>query len=165
MTRTPPSPRAEPGVVSGWTVLSIDELRLALPQRDLLQFELAADLRAPGADLAPAAGRFVTGSEESWPVYRLDESLQLRPTRSGARGLCVFFEDEGRTRGLLCDRVWALDEDAALVVEPVPGCLRGPPSPATGLAQFQGRIAVVTGRAAISAYLAHLLEQADVEHG
>ncbi len=165
MTSTAASPRIStgPAVVPGWAVLAIDQLRLALPQRDLLQFELASDLEAPGADLVPATGRFMAGGDESWPVYGLDESLQLQRAELGARSLCVFFEAEGQTRGLLCDRVWSLAEDAALVVEPVPGCIQGPPSPTTGLAQFQGRIAMVTDRTAISAYLAYLQEQTHVE--
>ena len=165
MTDTATNPRMNtgPGIIPGWTVLAIDELLLALPQRDVHQFELASDLEAPAANLAQAAGQFIAGRNTSWPVYSLDGSLQLQRAVPEARRICVFFETEGQTTGLMCDRVWSLAEDADLVVEPMPGCVKGPPSPATGLAQFQDRIAMVTNRAALSFYLAHLLEQTHVE--
>jgi len=163
MTRTSPRIDTRPSSVPGWAVLAFGELWLALPQRDVRQFELASDLEAPGASLAQAAGQFMAGSEESWPVYSLDGSLQLQRAVPETRRICVFFETEGQTRGLLCDRVWSLAEDADLLVEPMPGCIKGPPSPATGLAQFRGQIAIVTNHGALSAYLAYLFEQDPVE--
>ena len=166
MTSTATTPPAETArsIAPGWAVLGIDELRLALPQRDLRRFELASDLEAPGAKSAPAAGQFTAADDASWPAYNLDGTLHLQRVTPGARSLCAFFDAEGQTRGLLCDRVWSLAEDADLVVEALPGCMKGPPSPATGLARFQGRIAMVTNRDAISSYLAFLLEQTRVEH-
>ncbi len=146
-------------MVPGWAVLVIDELYLVLPQRDVRQFGLASDLEAPGAELAQAGGQFPAGRGESWPVYSLDGSLQLQRATSEVRTVCVFFEAGGQTRGLLCDRLWSLAEDTDLAVEPMPGCAKGPPSPATGLAQFRDRIAMVTDRAALSSYLAYLLDQ------
>ena len=153
------------GIAPGWAVLAIDELWLALPQRDVRQFEPVSDLEAPGSNLTQATGQLLTAGDESWPVYNLDGSLQLQRAAPAARRLCVFFEAEAQTGGLLCDRVWSLAEDADLAVEPLPGCIKGPPSPATGLAQFQDRIAMVTNRTALSAYLDYLLEQANVECG
>ncbi len=165
MTRTTTSPRMDtgPAIVPGWAVLAMGELWLALPQRDVRQFELASDLEAPGASLAQAAGQFMAGNDQSWPVYSLDGLLQLQRAVPEARRICVFYETEDQTRGLLCDRVWSLAEDADLIVEPMPGCMKGPPSPATGLAQFRDHIAIVTNRGALSAYLAYLLEQDYVE--
>jgi hypothetical protein len=162
-TATRPRMGTGPAIVPGWAVLVIDELWLAMPQRDVRQFALASDLEASGANLAQAGGQPLAGSGESWPVYSLDGSLQLQRATPKARSICVFFDAEGQTHGLLCDRVWSLAEDADLVVETLPGCIKGRPSPATGLAQFRNRIAMVTSRGALSAYLAHLLEQDRVE--
>ncbi len=162
-TATLPRSSSDPIAVQGWAVLALDELRLALPQRDVRQFELAADLEAPKDNLPQASGQLTAGRGELWPVYRLDSSLQLTRAADGSRSLCVFFQADGPTRGLLCDRVWSLSEDADLVVEPMPGCLKGPPSPATGLARFQDRIAMVTNRVALSHYLAQLLGEAHAE--
>jgi len=165
MTGTTSSPRMDtgPAIVPGWAVLAIGELWLALPQRDVRQFELASELEAPEASLAQAAGQFMARSDKSWPAYSLDGSLQLQRAVPEARRICVFFETEGQTRGLLCDRVWSLADYTDLIVEPMPGCIKGPPSPATGLAQFRGQIAIVTNRGALSAYLAYLLVQDHVE--
>jgi hypothetical protein len=157
------SPETRPEAAAGWVVLAIDKLWLALPQRDVRQFELASDMAAPADPAAPEAGRFIGRRGESWPVYSLDESLELRRTAPAARHICAFFETEGGTRGVLCDRVWTLARDAELAVEPVPGCMTGPPSPSTGLAQFRDRIVLVTGRAALSSYIAFLLERSDAE--
>ncbi len=162
-TATLPRSSTDPITTQGWAVLAMDALRLALPQRDVRQFELAADLEAPGANLAQASGQLMAGSGELWPVYSLDGALQLTRAAQGSRSLCVFFQAEGPTRGLLCDRVWSLSDDADLVVEPIPGCIKGAPSPATGLARFRDRIAMVTSRTALSHYLAHLLDEAHVE--
>jgi hypothetical protein len=158
--------RARPDSVSatapGWAVLAIDELFLALPQRDICLFEVATDLQAREVNLAEAIGYFQTHRDESWPVYRLDGALQLQRAVSEKRRIYVFFEAQGQTRGLLCDRVWSLAEDADIAAEPMPGCIKGPPSPATGLTQFRDRIAMVTDRAALSSYLAYLQEQEHV---
>jgi|GEM_PF-1472588 len=162
-TATSPSLETRPVTAAGWVVLAIDKLWLALPQRDVRQFELASDMAAPADSAGPEAGRFIGRRGESWPVYSLDESLQLQRMVPAARHICAFFETEGETRGVLCDRVWTLAREIELTVEPVPGCMAGPPSPSTGLAQFQDRIALVTGRAALTSYIAHLLEQSHVE--
>ena len=167
MTSAATSLRADtaPANIAGWAVLAIDELWLALPQRDVRQFQLASDMETSETDLANAVGQIVASNGESWPVYNLDGSLKLQQSVPEARGVCIFFETEGERLGLLCDRVWPLDEDAGLTVDPMPGCMKGRSSPITGLAQFQNRIAMVTNGAALSSYLAYLLEQDHVERG
>ena len=166
MTSIATSPRVSTGqaIVPGWAVLVIDELWLALPQRDVRQFGLTSELEAPAANLPRAGGQFPAESGEFWPAYSLDGSLQLQQVTPEVRSVCVFFEAGGKTRGLLCDRVWSLADNADLVVEPMPGCAKGPPSPATGLAQFRGRIAMVTDPSALSTYLAYLLDHNHVGH-
>ena len=77
-TATRPRMGTGPAIVPGWAVLVIDELWLAMPQRDVRQFALASDLEASGANLAQAGGQPLAGSGESWPVYSLDGSLQLQ---------------------------------------------------------------------------------------
>ncbi len=165
MTSAATSVRADaaPESIAGWAVLAIDELWLALPQRDVRQFQLASDLETAGTDMAKAVGQLVASNGESWPAYNLDGSLKLQQAVPEARGVCIFFEREGRTFGLLCDRVWPLEGDTDLTVDPMPGCIKSRSSPITGLTQFQNRIAMVTNGAALSSYLAYLLEQDHVE--
>ncbi len=166
MNGTATSPRVDTDLatVPGWAVLAIAGSRLALPQREVQQFESASDVEAPGTDMTHAAGQFTAGSQQVWPVYSLDGSLGLqRAAVLAASSLCVFLEAQGQKLGLLCDRVWALAEDSDLAVEPLPGCLKGPPSPVTGLARFQDRITLVTDRDALWAYLSYLLGQPHVQ--
>jgi hypothetical protein len=147
--------------VEGWLVLAIEELRLALPQSEALQIELAYDLK--GADEGgPEVGWLSRRTGKSWPAYCLDSALRVQRPAPAGRRLCVFFETQDDTRGILCDRVWPLAADADLRAEPPPGCMNGPRSPVISLARFQDGVAVVTSSAALRAYLDFLAEE---EHG
>ena len=142
----------ESALNAGWLVLAIGELRLALPQVDARQIELASDLEAPDGD-GGEAGWLRRRGGARWPAYSLDPGLRpQRPAPAGQR-LCVFFGTREDTRGLLCDRVWPLAEDDELRYEPLPACMNGARSPAAGLARFQEGVVMVTSAAALGAYL------------
>jgi hypothetical protein len=147
--------------VEGWLVLAIEELRLALPQSEALQIELATDLKVTDAE-GQEAGWLPRRTGKSWPAYCLDSALRVQRPAPAGRRLCVFLGTQDDTRGILCDRVWPLAADADLRAEPPPGCMNGPRSPATGLARFQDGVAVVTSAAALKVYLDFLAEE---EHG
>ena len=143
--------------VSGWLVLAIGDLRLALPQGEARQIELAADLDAGDAD-GHEAGWLRRRSGDSWPAYSLDPALRVQPRAPSERRLCVFFVVREGARGILCDRVWSLAADDDLRREPLAGCMTGPLSPVAGLARFQERVAVVTSAAALGGYLDALFD-------
>jgi hypothetical protein len=147
--------------VEGWLVLAIGELRLALPQSEALQIELASDLEEadPGA---PQLGWRARRTGGPWPAYCLDPALRLQRPAPPERHLCVFFGTQDDARGILCDRVWPLAADADLRAEPLPGCMSGSRSPATGLARFQDGVVVVTSAAALKGNLDSIAED---EHG
>jgi hypothetical protein len=151
--------------ISGWVVLAIGALRLALPQRDVRQIEPAADLKESAAGEGLEVGWFLRDGTRSWPAYGLDEQLRLERPAAPARRLCVFTATDDEVRGIVCNRVWSLAADADLGVEPVPGCMIGPRSPATGLARFDDGVALVSDGAALAAYLAFLMEPARDRHG
>lgn len=155
-----PAPRfaTSKAAIAGWVVLAIGALRLALPQRDVHQIEPVADLKESGAGEGLEVGWFLNDGAPSWPAYGLDEQLRLERPSAPERRLCVFTGARDEVRGIVCNRVWSLAADADLATEPVPGCMVGPRSPATGLAQFEGGVALVTDAAALAAYLAHLME-------
>lgn len=155
-----------PAAIAGWTVLAIGAVRLALPQRDVRQIELATDLKNSAAGESREIGWFIRKNGASWPAYSFDESLRFERPASAGRKLCVFMgERDDAVRGVLCNRVWSFEADADLRIEAVPGCMTGMRSPATGLAQFEGTAALVTDRVALAAYLDLLLEPAHDEHG
>jgi hypothetical protein len=142
---------------AGWLVLAIGELRLALPQSEARQIELASDLGA-GKSEGLEAGWLRRRSGHSWPAYNFDPSLRLqRPVPAGRR-LCVFFGTRENARGILCDRVWPLESDADLRCEPLPGCMRGSLSPAAGFARFQDGVAVTTSAGALGGFLDSLFD-------
>ncbi len=147
-------------------MLAIGAVRLALPQRDARQIELASDLKESAAGEEREIGWFIRKNGPSWPAYSLDESLRLERPASAGRKLCVFLDvGEDAARGMLCNRVWSLAADADLGIEAVPRCMTGVRSPAVGLAQFDGTAALVTDRTTLISYLDFLLEVGHGEHG
>lgn len=158
--RGPAASAARP--TAGWVVLAIEDLRLALPQRDVHQIELAADLKLSAAGEAWEAGWLLHKDGKSWPAYCFDGALRLLRPAPATRRVCVFFECTGEIRGLMCDHVWSLAADGDLDVEPVPGCMAAPRLLMTGLARYQGGVAVVTHAAAL-ARLTSPLEPAHAE--
>jgi hypothetical protein len=155
-----------PAAIAGWTVLAIGAVHLALPQRDVRQIDLASDLKESAAGEGWEIGWLIRKNGASWPAYSFTESLRLERPASAGRKLCVFVGKPGdRVRGILCNRVWSFAADADLVIEAAPGCMTGVRSPATGLAQFEDTVALVTDRATLAAYLDFLLEPAHGEHG
>lgn len=142
--------------VSGWLVLAIGELRLALPQAEARQIDLASDLDVRDRD-GREAGWLPRRTGAPWPAYNLDTGLRAERTAPLGRHLCVFFGTQD-ARGILCDRVWSLAADADLRCEPLPGCMTGSLSPAAGLARFQDGVAVVTSATALGAYIDALVD-------
>jgi hypothetical protein len=147
--------------IAGWAVLAIGAVRLALRQRDVRQIDLVADLKLSAAGEGPEVGWLIRKSGASWPAYCLDEALALERPAPADRHLCVFFGAD-EVRGILCNQVWSLAADGDLVAEPLPGCMSGPRSPATGLARFEDGVALVTDAPALASYLVDL---AETEHG
>ena len=182
------TPVARP--IAGWMVMTIDSLRLTLPQSDVRLIELLVDLSPSPADgvqagaraaqarsgqgndaggmQAAAGGREIgwlaRRNEESWPVYCLDRGLRLQSVAPPSRRMCVFIEAHGAVAGIACDRVVLLATDAELSVQPVPGCMTGVSTPITGFARHQKGITAVATATALTGYLAHLLEHGHGAH-
>jgi hypothetical protein len=149
---------------AGWLVLTIDSLRLALPQREVRLIELVADLQPVAIEDGPAIGWLLHKDADPWPAYCLDGELLLQRPVPAARRICVFIEAGGLVTGIACDRVQSLATDAELTVEPVPGCMTGIRSPITGFARYQADITAVLSVTALAAYLAFLQEHGHAAH-
>lgn len=149
-----PLATAQPATAAGWLVLAIDGLELALAQRSVRQVELIGDLHraGPASGSGPAAW-LARRAGPSWPAYCVDGELRRLAEVPATRRLGVFFDTGETVCGILCDRVTTLASDAALTVEPLPGCMAGPASPLTGVARLGAGIAAVTSAAALFAYL------------
>ncbi len=147
---------------AGWMVLAVGDLRLAFRQREIRLIGLVSDLKLSAAGESPEVGWLLQKSGNSWPVYCLDEALDLQRPAPEGRHVCVFFEAGGEMLGLLSDRVWSLAADADIAAEPLPVCMTGLSSPLVGVARYQGSFVAVLGGAEIAAYLANLRER---KHG
>lgn len=146
---------AAPVRVSGWAVLTLDGLRLALPQRDIVTLELASGLMvSPVGNVE--VGTFVQNNS-TWPVYALDAALTLQAA-GVTRRLCAFFQSSGPVQGILCDAFILLPSDGDLVAEALPGCMVHPHSPITSYALREHQMIAATTAQRLGIYLEHLME-------
>ena len=141
--------------IVGWAVLTLDGLRLALPQRDMVTLELSSVLVSnPLGNVE--VGTFVQ-KNRTWSAYALDAALALQAV-GVTRRLCAFFKTAGQVRGLLCDTFSLLPADGDIVAEPLPGCMVQTHSPIIGYALRESQVVAATSAQALAAYLEHLLE-------
>jgi len=155
-------PSSAPIDVPGWAVITIGRTRLAIPQREVHRIDLAVDIMQADRGEEPEIGWLRVDDGSSWPVYSLDEGLQLERSVSAERRLCVFTGTEGSILGILCDHAQSLDSNDDLAVQPVPGCMSGLSSVAEGLAGFEDSVALVTNSAALGDYV---MRELDRTHG
>src|SRR5712671_2309292 len=140
------APRQAPAPVSvtlaGWALLTMDGLRLALPQKYIVSIELVSALQ-PARNGGNEIGWFEQDAQR-WPVYCLDRRFAPAPALGATARVCVLFRSDERTLGLAGTQVSLLAADADLSVPPLPACLTRPGSPLIGLALHrQATVAVV----------------------
>jgi len=136
---------------TGWLVLTIDALRLAIPQGDSKGIELASALDV-SIEEETEAGWF-TQDGGVWPVYALDGDLSLRSESMRPWRFCVALRAGDGLIGLLCDQVRILPSEQELVVGGIPMCLRNPDSPIDQMALFENEILFVAGRRMLAQHL------------
>lgn len=147
--------------LTGWALLSMDGLVLALPQKDIVTIVLAADLQ-PAPEASPETGM---GSDRAmgWlklnaqyrPVYCLDGHLAVASTLISAVRVLLFRSDE-RILGLAGTQISLLANDSDIVVPPLPACLKQPGSPLVGLALRNNAIVYVLNAQMLGRYLSSL---------
>jgi hypothetical protein len=148
-------------VAAGWLVMAIDNLRVVLPQKEVREIGLVADLTPPETSDDPEIGYAASESGDAWPAYSLSGALDPQTEVPPSRRFCVFFWHAGVTLGLACDRIWSLANDSELQVEPLRACMRGLRTPITGIARYNDELATVTDAAALASYLDFLKEHRD----
>lgn len=150
-----------PTALTGWVLLSMGGLMLALPQKDIVTTVLTADLQS-APEASPETGM---GSDRAigWlkleaqysPVYCLDGHLAVVSTLIGAARVLLFRSDE-RILGLAGTHISLLANDADIVVPPLPACLKQPGSPLVGLALRNNAIVYVINAQMLGRYLSSL---------
>lgn len=121
-------------VVSGWIACSFDDVTLLLPMED-------AGTRADIEDLVPAAEGPALGmlrwQDELWPAYRLDCELTPVWWKPNPATVVLPVCANGKARGIVCDQIRSFDHPVAVSLHPVPGSLRGRPSPVIALGLYE----------------------------
>lgn len=133
-----PRPVPVPAILTGWALLTMDGVQLAVPQKDIVNIGLVADLQH-AQDSGNEIGWFVQNAER-WPVYCLDRHLVLAPTLAEASRVCILFRSDNRTLGLAGTQVSLLAADDELAVQRLPACLARSDSPLNGLALHRNEI-------------------------
>ena len=122
------------GVVSGWIACGFDDLTLLIPMED-------AGARSDVTELIPTAEGLELGmfrwQDELWPAYRLDRELTPVAWEMNPAGVVLPVCANGQARGIVCDQIRSFDHPVAVSLHPIPGCLRGRPSPIIALGLYE----------------------------
>ena len=131
-------------------VLSIDGLKLILPQDEIRTVESIADVEL--AEKSPRSIGTINYRGQRWPVVCLSNELFLLDVVPAARRACVMLAYDGNYLGLLCD-------DARVLVNfmqqsfAMPNSMRTRDSPITSLIQYDQGLACVSNASRLSSYV------------
>lgn len=147
--------------VPGWLVLKIDNLNLAIPQKDASAVELvtALDVAIDGE----AEAGWLSQNEEMWPAYSVDSRMELQTDTPGIRRFCVMFHSGDRFIGLLCDQVRMLQSDGDLALDDMPACLAAEQSPLQWIALLDNQVVAAAKSGGLVDYLIKLEAQYGAE--
>jgi len=125
-----------------YLTLEIDNLRLLLPQRQCIAIVPVSTLQ-PNQEAHKRSVGLIVRTMQLWPVYALDNALQLTQDPPSTRQHCVLISaNEGRI-GLLCDRTFPVERND-LTVGPIPECMQSNSLLFGGLAIHQDQIAYIS---------------------
>ena len=131
-------------------VLSIDGLKLILPQGDIRTVESISDVEL--ADKIPTSIGTINYRGQRWPVVCLSNELLLLDVVPASRRACVMLAYDGNYLGLLCD-------DAKVLVNfmpdsfAMPKSMRTDASPIIGLIQYEQALACLSDANHLTSYV------------
>jgi hypothetical protein len=146
-----------------FVVIGLERIALLVPQSEIVALEPTLDVHAMADDSRsdahgtrasrPAAQ--LTINNEGCSVYALDANLRCARTIPAEHRICAILHTPGNAErfALSCVAVQLLDR-GAIAFHDIPNPLANPRSPARGLAVYERRLLLVTGAAALHAYLA-----------
>lgn len=146
-----------PSAANLYTLLYIDDFRLAFAQHQVAMVELASAIRA---DDKPSltVGTLVL-QQSRLPVYAPDPNLSLTKALPLQRRFCVCFNpggDAGGAFALACDHVET--QRIATGILPIPGCLRAENNPLQQMVKQLQTLVFISTAAAMKRYI-NTLEQ------
>ena len=131
-------------------VLSIDGLKLILPQADIRTVESIGDVEL--ADKIPKSIGTINYRGQRWPVVCLSNELLLLDVVPASRRACVMLACDDNYLGLLCD-------DAKVLVNfmqgsfAMPKSMRTDASPIIGLIQYEQALACLSDASHLISYV------------
>jgi chemotaxis signal transduction protein len=137
--------------VSGWLVLTIDNLELAIPQCDVKSVELRSILDV-AVDGEAEAG-WLEQDDKTWPVYGVNNRLNLITKVPHSRRFCILLYVEDKYIGFLCDQVRILPSDDDLDLQAMPECLISGNSPLKWVTLLDKNVVVVVEKNGLPGYL------------
>ncbi|MDH5633873.1 MAG: hypothetical protein OEZ10_12895 [Gammaproteobacteria bacterium] len=140
--------------VPGWLILSIDNLKLAIPQKDASTIELASALEV-SVDGEAEAG-WLDRNGRMWPAYSLGAHLELQEMPPRTRRFCIMFDAGDKQVGLLCDQIRMLPSDDDLSLQAMPECMANEESPLQWLSLLEGNMVAAAKSGGIVKYMAEL---------
>ena len=131
-------------------VLSIDGLKLILPQGEIRTVESIGDVAL--ADKVPKSIGTINYRGQRWPVVCLSHELLFLDLVPASRRACVMLAFDGNYLGLLCDdaRVLLNFTQQSFVM---PNSMRTPDSPITGLIQYEQGLACLSNASRLYSYV------------
>ncbi len=133
-------------------LLSISDLRLALPQHEICALESAADIETE--ETKPLSVGWIHFKQERWPVYCLSPELSLLVIVPKARRSCAVLNTGAGYIGVLCDEVTFGIQPTLEQQQPLPPAMRMSDSPIVGLVALdEDQVACATNTEHLVDYL------------
>lgn len=151
-------------MVHFYVLLGFDGLNLLLPQHEIRVVEIIEDVELHVEPEEAAAGvmGWISQSDQQFPVFSLNYSLELYNHLPPNRKYCVLLEtEEEAVLGITCDEFISLDDfKGELYLQDIPPAMHLDFSPLSGLGIYEGQMICRTDASSLMGYLtAHAEEQ------
>ncbi len=151
-------------MVHFYVLLGFDGLNLLIPQHEIRVVEIIEDVELHVEPQEAAAGvmGWISQSDQQFPVFSLNYSLELYNHLPPNRKYCVLLEsEEEAVLGITCDEFISLDDfKGDLHLQEIPPSMHLDFSPLSGLGIYEDRMICQTDASSLMGYLtAHAEEQ------
>ena len=121
-----------------YALLSMDDRKLLLAQRDIRTLEPVTDVIGRETDLDGALG-YLRFEDRLWPVYALAGDLSVLGEIPASRRICALVNRPGGYFAIVCDQ-FDLVSGRGLRFQPTPACMVTPTSAIDALARHDNEI-------------------------
>lgn len=142
--------RANSKLVNLYAAISVDTIRLFLPQNEIRSLEPAVEVNRVEPPMEGVGWIFFDGRD--WPVYCLGSDLSPSDRLPAARRICVMLGVAQGYFGLMCDRLEVLSENRLQPV-PLPAIMQSSHTPVQALALYEGTPGCVVSADALFGFL------------